>query len=102
MEEFITPNDTAGHLAARTILFSGASEVIRQLTSNKGYDLYIIDKKQTWNTYADARAYLSHHGATLLSDGTDFSIVKRLNDAIPEQAKLFIVCDEDTYKNIRK
>lgn len=102
VEEFITPNDTAGHLAARTILFSGTSEVIRQLTSNKGYDLYIIDKKPTWNTYADAKAYLSHHGATLLSDGTDFSIIKKLDEAIPEQAKLFIVCDQDTYKNICK
>lgn len=100
VEEFITPNDTAGHLAARTILFSGASEVIRQLTSNKGYDLYIMDKKPVWGTYADAKAYLSSHGATLLSDGTDFSIMKRLDDVIPEEAKLFIVCDEDTYKNI--
>lgn len=100
VEEFITANDTAAHLAARSLLFNGSSEIIRQLTSNQGYDLYSISKKQEWHTYADASQALSLMGALLVSNGNDLSIIKNTNHSIPENANLFIICNQDTYKEI--
>ncbi|CDQ38241.1 ion channel [Virgibacillus salexigens] len=100
VEEFITANDTTAHLAARSILYNGSSEIIRQLTSNTGYDLYSIDKKTTWQTYEDARKDLANHGAMLLSNGSDLSVIHQLKQSIPDNATLFIICDESSYKNI--
>ncbi len=102
VEEFITANDTAGNLAARSILFNGSSEIIRQLTSNKGYDLYSIPKKQEWVTYTDASNALSAMGALLISDGNDLSIINSLDRVIPTNANLFIICNNSTYNKIIK
>lgn len=100
VEEFITANDTAAHLAARSILYNGSSEIIRQLTSNTAYDLYSISKKDVWQTYEDARAELAVQGAMLISNGNDLSIIKQLSAPIPHDAKLFIICDESAYERI--
>ncbi|WP_226530093.1 potassium channel protein [Metabacillus niabensis] len=100
VNEYITANDTAAHLAARSILFNGSSEVIRQLTSNEGYDLYSVPKKPEWKTYEDARKALSKKGALLISNGNDFSIINRLQETIPEDANLFIICNDNNYLDI--
>lgn len=101
VEEFITPNDMSAHLAARSILFNGTTEIIRQLTSHVGYDLYHIKKKPHWNTYGDAKKELAELGATLLSNHEDMSIVTTLQTPIPDDAKLFIICDEKVYQKLR-
>lgn len=100
VEEFITPNDMSAHLAARSILFNGTTEIIRQLTSHVGYDLYHIPKRKEWNTYGDAKKALGDIGATLISNHKDMSIVTELEKPIPEDAKLFIICDETVYKKL--
>ncbi len=100
VNEYITANDTAAHLAARSILYNGSSEVIRQLTSHEGYDLYSVSKKTEWITYEDARKELSESGALLIANGNDLSIINRLQETIPEDASLFIICNEDTYREI--
>lgn len=97
VEEFITPNDTAAHLAARSILFNGSSEIIRQLTCNDGYDLYYIQKKNEWQTYRDAKKALEEKGILLIADHHDFSIMSKLDQPIPENARLFIICTDDAY-----
>ncbi|QOR64753.1 ion transporter [Cytobacillus suaedae] len=101
VEEFITPNDTAARLAARSMLFNGSSEVIRQLTSHEGYDLYHVPKNINWVTFRDASQDLSSKGAILVSNHNDFSILSNLDTAIPPNAKLFIICDEKTYDLIK-
>jgi voltage-gated potassium channel len=101
VEEFITPNDTAARLAARSMLFNGSSEVIRQLTSHEGYDLYHITKKDSWSTYRDATQDLSSNGALLVSNHNDFSILSNLDSPIPPNAKLFIICNENTYDLVK-
>ncbi|KKI93917.1 potassium channel protein [Bacillus sp. SA1-12] len=100
VEEFITPNDTAANLAARSILFNGTSEIIRQLTSLQGFDLYAIPIKEEWKTFADARLALADKGALLISNGNDLSIITQLSRPIPHDAKLFIVCNHSTYLEI--
>lgn len=100
VEEFITANDTAAHLAARSIMFNGSSEIIRQLTSQEGYDLYSITKMQEWTTFEDASKALSAKGAMLISNGNDLSIINHPTKIIPENANLFIICNDETYLNI--
>ncbi|MGM7720082.1 potassium channel family protein [uncultured Metabacillus sp.] len=100
VEEFITPNDTAANLAARSILFNGSSEIIRQLTSLQGFDLYSIPKNNEWTTYADASQALAAKGALLISNGNDLSIINQHNHPIPHDAKLFIICNHSTYLEI--
>ncbi|WP_243290896.1 potassium channel family protein [Bacillus sp. FJAT-47783] len=100
VEEFITPNDMSAHLAARSMLFNGTTEIIRQLTSHVGHDLYHIPKKKEWKTFADAKHELSEKGAILLSNHQDMSITHQLDELIPDDAKLFIICDQHTYKMI--
>lgn len=100
VEEFITANDTAAHLAARSIIYNGSSEIIRQLTSHQGYDLYSIDPKPEWKTYEDARKVLSEKGALLISDGSDLSIINNLSKKVKSDTKLFIICNSDTYSKI--
>ncbi|WP_337955936.1 ion channel [Bacillus weihaiensis] len=100
VEEFITANDTAAHLAARSIIYNGSSEIIRQLTSHQGYDLYSIDPQPEWKTYEDARKVLSEKGALLISDGSDLSIINNLSKKVKSDTKLFIICNSDTYSKI--
>ncbi|OES46259.1 potassium channel family protein [Domibacillus iocasae] len=100
VEEFITPNDTAAHLAARSIFFNGSSEIIRQLTCHDGYDLYHIENNSGWQTYRDAKRVLDEKGILLVANHHDFSIMKKLDDPIPKNARLFIVCDEEAYSKL--
>ncbi|CDQ18348.1 voltage-gated potassium channel [Halobacillus karajensis] len=39
-------------------------------------------------------------GATLIADGNDLAINRKLNEAIPERAELYAVCDQATYQKI--
>lgn len=100
VEEFITPNDMSAHLAARAILFNGTTEIIRQLTSHVGHDLYHIPKNPEWKTYGDAKRALAEKGAILISNHQDMSIAQKLDEQIPDDAKLFIICDDKTYQSI--
>lgn len=100
VEEFITPNDTAAHLAARSILFNGSSEIIRQLTCHEGFDLYHIENKSGWQTYRDAKRMLDEKGILLVANHHDFSIIQNLDEPIPKNARLFIICDEEAYSKL--
>ncbi|MDQ0162146.1 potassium channel family protein [Aeribacillus alveayuensis] len=100
VEEFIMPNDMAAHLAARSILFNGTTNIIHQLTSNVGHDLYHVPKKTEWKTFGDAKRALDEKGAVLIANHHDMSIHQKLDEPIPEDAKLFIICDEKTYHSI--
>jgi voltage-gated potassium channel len=100
VEEFITPNDTAAHLAARSILFNGSSEIIRQLTCNDGHDLYHIPKQSEWTTYRDAKNALSEKGILLVANHQDLSLMSKLDEPIPDNARLFIICDDEAYSRL--
>ncbi|WNS80459.1 ion channel [Domibacillus sp. DTU_2020_1001157_1_SI_ALB_TIR_016] len=100
VEEFITPNDTAAHLAARSILFNGSSEIIRQLTCSDGYDLYRIENTFGWQTYREAKQALDEKGILLVASRHDLSIMEKLDEYIPQHAPLFIICNEQAYHRL--
>ncbi|WP_205668631.1 potassium channel family protein [Ammoniphilus sp. CFH 90114] len=103
VDEFILSNEAVSRLVAQASLHKGSSELFRQLTSKQyGDNIYEIHTQPHWRTYRDAFLDLIEQGATLLADRNQLDINRRLDEAIPERAKLFIVCNEETYQKISK
>lgn len=103
VDEFILSNDSVSRLMAQAALHHGSSKLFNQLLSNTdGENLYEIQAKPHWTTYKDAAIDLFEVGATLISDGSSLDIARRHHEKIPEHAKLFIICDEPTYRKIVK
>ncbi|MNV82159.1 hypothetical protein D3C71_1758750 [compost metagenome] len=85
----------------RAALQEGNPEVIAQLISRAhGDDIYEVPVDRSWKTYEDAFQALLRQGATLIADRNDLGINRRLGDPIPEQARLYVVSDEATYRKI--
>ncbi|WP_412977974.1 potassium channel family protein [Ornithinibacillus sp. 179-J 7C1 HS] len=103
VDEFILSQETISNLAVRSALYKGVSKIYSQLLSRShGENLYQIPKKETWNTYKEAFNDLLNQGATLIADGNKLDINRRLNEMIPSNAELYIICDQTTYDNILK
>lgn len=103
VDEFILSEDTISSLAVRSSLYKGVSKVYSQLISRRyGEDLYKLSKKENWNTYQDAFQELLQHGATLIADRDKLDINRRLNERIPEDAELYVICNKETYENIQE
>ncbi|WP_141433509.1 potassium channel family protein [Bacillus sp. 03113] len=101
VDEFILSNDSISRLMAQAAIYHGSSKLFKQLLSNTdGENLYEITKKPHWNTYKDAAIELFEMGATLISDGSSLDIARRHHESIPNHAKLFVICDEETYLKI--
>ncbi|UFJ40300.1 hypothetical protein LOK74_20045 [Brevibacillus humidisoli] len=101
VDEFILGSETVSQLAVRSAFSPGASKVVSQLLSTQdGDDLYQIKKRPHWNTYRDAFTELLSEGATLVSEGQQLNINRRLDDTIPPDARLFVICDKETYKRL--
>ncbi|UQZ34032.1 ion transporter [Paenibacillus sp. PK3_47] len=102
VNEFVLSHDAISRLAVRSALEEGNAEVITQLLSRQhGDDIYEIPLKSAWTTYGDAFQDLLSRGATLLADRGDLGINRKLDQKIPQDARLYIVADEDTYRKIR-
>ncbi|RIX49392.1 potassium channel protein [Paenibacillus nanensis] len=101
VNEFVLSHDAISRLAVRSALQEGNSDVFRQLLSRQyGDDIYEIPVNRAWRTYGDAFRGLLEIGATLLADRNDLSINRKLDMAIPPDARLYAVCDEATFKRI--
>ncbi|MDQ0218700.1 ion transporter [Peribacillus cavernae] len=101
VDEFILSNESVSRLMAQAAVHPGSSNLFKQLLSKAdGENLYEIRKKPHWNTYKAASMELFEMGAILISDGNHLDIARRPNDPIPEQAKMFVICDEETYLKI--
>lgn len=101
VDEFILSKESVSRLMAHAAIHPGSSQLFKQLLSKtEGENLYEIEKKPHWNTYKDAAMELFEYGATLISDGNHLDIARRPNDAIPNDSRMFVICDEQTYKKI--
>lgn len=101
VDEFILSQETISSLAVRASMYKGVSKVYSQLISRQhGDDLYKLSKKENWTTYQDAFKDLLECGATLIADGENLDINRRLNDKIPDSATLYVICDKATYEKI--
>ncbi len=101
VDEFILSQETISHLAVRSALYKGVSQVYSQLISRQhGEDLFKISKDPEWKTYNDAFQALLTKGATLIADRHLLDINRRLNETIPEDAVLYIICNQETYETL--
>jgi voltage-gated potassium channel len=101
VDEFILSNDSVSRLMAQAAINHGSRKFFRQMLSNTDSEnFYEIKAKTHWNTYKDAAMELFEMGATLISDGSSLDIARRHQEKIPENAKLFVICDEPTYRKI--
>lgn len=103
VDEFVLGHDTISRLAVRSAFTPGTSTMLSKLLRRgDGEDLYEIGKHQEWRTYREAFTDLLKEGATLISDGSELSINKRLDETIPEDARLFVICDAPTYQKLKR
>ncbi|WP_070120563.1 potassium channel protein [Bacillus marinisedimentorum] len=101
VDEFVVTHETISRLAVRSAFTKGIASLYSQLMSrNHGDDLYPIEKKRHWHTYRDAFDSLLNEGATLIADRSSLDINRKLDEEIPDDAMLYIICDKETYKKI--
>ncbi|MDE5414889.1 potassium channel family protein [Alkalihalobacterium chitinilyticum] len=102
VDEFVLSSEAFSDLMAKSALHKGSTKVFMQLLSREyGDNVWEIEKNPNWKTYNDAFESLKQIGANLLSDRNDFSIIRRLQDEVPDNAKLYVICDEPTYQKIK-
>ncbi|MTI81019.1 MAG: ion transporter [Firmicutes bacterium] len=102
IDEFILSSEAVSQLAVRSAFSPGASKIVSQLLSKQhGDDLYEIKRRSHWHTYRDAFEELLREGATLVSEGQHLDINRRLDEKIAEGARLFVICDKQTYQKLR-
>jgi voltage-gated potassium channel len=102
VDEFVLSKESVSRLMAHAAIHPGSSQLFKQLLSKAdGENLYEISKKAHWHTYKDAALELFDLGATLISDGNQLDIARRPNDPIPDGAKMFVICDEETFRQLK-
>ncbi|GAA5416395.1 hypothetical protein Pryu01_01429 [Paraliobacillus ryukyuensis] len=101
VDEFIVSTETVSSLFVRSAFRKGLSSVYGQLLRRtKGDDLFYVAKSDRWNTYRDAFEELLSYGATLIADGANLGINRILDETIPSNAQLYVICDKDAIKTI--
>lgn len=105
IEQYVISEQGISSLIAKAALYPGSIKLLNQmLSTNKRhgeYDLHPIKPKKDWKTYKDAKEYLEKHNANLISNKDDMGILSKLNENIPNDALLFVTCDEKTYENLK-
>jgi len=103
VNEFILSGESFPHMMTKALLHHGSSLLFTQLLSHS-YDEHIweITPSPAWKTYGDAFEELKKQGANLIASGTDVSIIRRLKEPIPQDVRLYILCDQETYRKIEK
>lgn len=101
VDEFIPSQEMISHAAVRSLFFHGVTHLYSELMSKQyNESMYEIPKQENWRTYRDAFIDLLNQGATLVADRGDLQINQKLDEEIPEDAHLFIICDKETFSQI--
>ena len=102
VNDFILSNETISRLAVRSALSVAMNNIFSQLLSRRhGDDMYEISKQTHWQTYGDAFHDLIKQGATLIADRENLGINRMLDQSIPADATLYVICDEATYMKLK-
>jgi len=101
VDEFIPTQEMISHAAVRSIFFHGITNMYSELMSRQWDDaIYEIPKQHEWRTYRDAFTDLLNKGATLVADRGDLHINHKLDQPIPDDAQLYVICDKETFSQI--
>ena len=95
MDEFIPTQEMISHAAVRSLFSHGVTNMYSELMSSQYEEaMYEISKQAEWKTYRDAFIDLLNKGATLVADRGNLDINKKLDEPIPEDAQLFVICEK--------
>lgn len=101
VDEFILSSEMVSQLAVRAAFSPGSINIMSQLiSSRKGEDLYEIRSRKHWKTYRDAYIELLNEGANLIAEGENLDIMRRLDEPIANNARLFVICNKETYHKL--
>jgi voltage-gated potassium channel len=101
VDEFIPTQEMISHAAVRSLFSHGVTHMYSELMSMQyGEAMYEIPKHAEWNTYREAFEDLLNKGATLVADRGDLHINQKLDDTIPAEAQLFVICDKETISRL--
>lgn len=101
VNHFLVSGEMISSLAVRSALSEGHGSIVSQLISRKDdNDLFEIASRPHWKTYRDAFRELLDEGATLVADGGDLGINRKLDAAIPAGARLQLICSKATFAKI--
>ena len=102
VDEFIPTNEMISHAAVRSLFSHGITHIYSELMSRQaGESIYEIQKRPEWRTYREAFMDLLEEGATLVADHSNLHINQKLDEAIPNEAQLFVMCDKETIVKIQ-
>jgi voltage-gated potassium channel len=103
VDDFILSHETISRLAVRSAFSKNSTKIYSQLMSRQhGEDLYEIEKRVHWKTYREAFVELLNEGATLISDGGRLDINRRLDEEIPNDSILYVICNRETFDKIKR
>jgi voltage-gated potassium channel len=103
VDEFIPTQEMISHAAVRSLFSHGVTNMYSELMSSQYEEsMYEISKQPEWKTYRDAFKNLLNKGATLVADRGDLHINQKLDEPIPEDAQLFVICDKETLTKINR
>jgi voltage-gated potassium channel len=101
VDEFIPTQEMISHAAVRSLFSHGVTNIYSELMSTQHREtMYEIPKQPEWKTYRDAFMDLLNKGATLVADRSDLHINQKLDQPIPADAQLFVICDKETIKEL--
>ncbi|OMP65999.1 potassium channel protein [Domibacillus epiphyticus] len=101
VDEFIPTQEMISHAAVRSLFSHGVTHMYSELMSRQYEEsMYEIPKLAEWITYRDAFIDLLNKGATLVADHGDLHINQKLDEPIPDNAQLFVICDKETISKI--
>jgi voltage-gated potassium channel len=101
VNEFVLSHDAVSRLAVRSALNEGNIEILTQLLSRQhGEDVFEAARDPEWRTYSDAFQALLKEGATLVADGSDMTINRKLHEQLPVNTRLFVITDKATIDKI--
>ncbi|RKL67365.1 ion transporter [Salipaludibacillus neizhouensis] len=103
VDEFVIADEALSDLMAKSAVHKGSSKIVMKLLSRKsGVDIWKLFNRGLWKTYNDAFEELKSLEANFISDQYDFQILKKLNEPLPDDAELYVICSKDTYQNITR
>ncbi|MBP1934213.1 potassium channel protein [Ammoniphilus resinae] len=101
VDEFIPTQEMISHAAVRSIFSHGVTRMYSELMSRQCDEgMYQIPKQNHWKSYRDAFTDLIDKGATLVADRGDLHINHKLDQPIPDDAQLYVICTEETFSEI--
>jgi len=100
VDEVLLGDETISRMAILAAHHPGMTGVIQNMLTKDGEGLFMVEAKREWMTYRDAFIALLDEGATLISDGKRLDLNQRLQEKIPPNSYLFVLCHSDTAKKL--